>query len=85
MQNPDCYKCKYRHVIPGSSHSKCDYPGNTLNLLSMFGLFVPENANNGKKLNIQADGYGFLKGWFNWPVNYDPVWLRNCDGFEGME
>jgi len=85
MQNPDCYKCKYRHDIPGDAHSQCDYPGNTMNLLSMFGLFVPENANNGEKLNIQADGYGFLKSWFNCPVNYDPVWLRNCDGFEVME
>jgi len=23
--------------------------------------------------------------WFIWPVNFDPVWLENCDGFEPKE
>jgi hypothetical protein len=24
-------------------------------------------------------------GWFVWPLNFDPVWLENCDGFSDNE
>lgn len=24
---------------------------------------------------------GIKNGWFFWPLNFDPVWLENCDGF----
>ena len=26
--------------------------------------------------------HGRNKGWFLWPLNFDPVWLVSCDGFE---
>ena len=29
-----------------------------------------------------GDEYGISKGWFVYPINFDPVWLRYCDGFE---
>jgi len=47
----------------------------------MLGIPEPCNVQNAIRLNIQADEYSFEKGWFNWPANYDPTWLRNCDGF----
>jgi hypothetical protein len=25
---------------------------------------------------------GIFKGWALWPVNFDPVWLERCEGFE---
>jgi len=34
-----------------------------------------------QSLNIQADDYGINSGWFHFPLNFDPIWLRNCDGF----
>lgn len=34
------------------------------------------------ELHIRAAELGVRKGWFVWPVNFDPVWLENCDGFE---
>lgn len=24
---------------------------------------------------------GIRRGWFKWPLNFDPVWLVSCDGF----
>lgn len=77
-----CYKCKYRGDIPGNTHSCCNFPGNNTNL---FAIFEPENILNAIKLRIQADPHGVRNGWFMWPMNFDPVWLRNCDGFELME
>jgi hypothetical protein len=33
------------------------------------------------ELGIRGNPHGIRKGWFNWPWNFDPVWLDNCDGF----
>ena len=29
--------------------------------------------------------HGRVNGWFYWPVNFDPIWLEKCDGFERVE
>lgn len=76
---PDCYKCRYRGDLSGNAHSCCRYPGNKTGMLD---YFAPENNLNAVKLNIQGAPHGIRMGWFNWPVDFDPTWLRNCDGFE---
>lgn len=78
----DCYKCKYRGVIPGDCHSNCNYPGNKTDF---FDFFMGENKNNAIKLKIRGNPHGIRSGWFMWPVNFDPVWLENCDGFEAKD
>jgi hypothetical protein len=80
-QKPNCYKCIHRGTVPGDAHSCCKYPGNKT---GMFDMFI-QPANNAEKLNIKADPHGVRNGWFMWPVNFDPVWLLNCDGFEEKE
>lgn len=74
----ECYKCKYRGDLPGDTHSCCQYPGNKI---GMFDFFSEENTKNIEKLNIKADSHGVRNGWFMWPINFDPIWLLNCDGF----
>jgi hypothetical protein len=34
------------------------------------------------KLGIKADYHGIKNGWFNWPYNFDPIWLIECKGYE---
>jgi hypothetical protein len=81
----DCYKCKYRGTIPGDAHSRCCHPEVKVDdnpfgaLVDMLGGKTTEAA---KKLNIQGDPHGVRNGWFCWPANFDPVWLRNCEGYE---
>jgi hypothetical protein len=29
----------------------------------------------------EGDPCGKRNGWFSWPWNYDPIWLKSCDGF----
>ena len=36
-------------------------------------------------LNVKGDPYGIRGGWFNHPLNFDPVWLEECNGFEKNE
>lgn len=71
-----------RGRVPGDAHSCCKYPGN---LTGMFDMFMPENAEQAKKLQIQAEPHGIRMGWFMWPVNFDPVWLKHCLGFKERE
>lgn len=78
---PDCYQCRFRGDLPGDTHSCCRYPSNETGL---FDLFKPANLANIATLKIEGHPHGIAKGWFLWPVNYDPVWLLHCDGFETL-
>ncbi len=79
---PDCYKCKYRGEIPWNAHSRCMYPGTKCD---SFDMFSNENLEMKKKLNIKGNPTGIKGDWFFWPINFDPVWLNRCDGFEEKE
>ena len=75
----NCYECKFRGSVPGDAHSCCKYPGNST---GTFDLFNKKNRDNAKKLNIKGNEHGISNMWFCWPINYDPIWLENCDGFK---
>lgn len=34
---------------------------------------------------VVGNPHGIKRGWFFWPLNFDPVWLEKCDGFEQKE
>ncbi len=89
----NCYECKFRRDIAGDTHSRCAHPkvgGDEddafMSLVSLLG-----GANNSEEfgaynfLKIQGHQHGIRSGWFNWPYNFDPTWLLNCDGFEKRE
>lgn len=71
----NCYECKYRRDIGGDCHSTCVHP--QIKASSMLGAAM--------SLRISATVHGVDNGWFFWPINFDPVWLLNCDGFEKKE
>ena len=84
---PNCYKCEHRRTISGDAHSRCDHPVARLladPLTRSFVALMGKTSNVGElsRLNIKANQHGIDRGWFIWPVNFDPVWLENCDGFE---
>jgi hypothetical protein len=88
----NCYTCKYRRNIPGDAHSACAHPktgeagndpiGNLIAMFASVGRTEPMISEAAKELNIQAHSHGVKSGWFNWPWNFDPAWLQNCDGYE---
>jgi hypothetical protein len=83
---PNCYECKHRGSVAYSAHSSCNHPifsavpgGEFLPLAWMLkGLKSPFE----KRLNLSYSQRGFKNGWFFWPMDFDPVWLETCDGFE---
>ena len=34
---------------------------------------------------VSAVEHGVKNGWFYWPMNFDPVWLVSCTGFQQKE
>ena len=86
---PNCYDCIHQGEVLGSAHSVCHHPeagakdGNAaLAILASVGRGGPAiNASGAKALNIEAHPHGIRMGWFNWPYEFDPTWLRGCDGF----
>jgi len=89
MNAPDCYKCTHRGNVPGSAHSSCKHPsaahltsGSIGQLISVLtgsrngAILTPPN-----NLQILGSEHGKRNGWFNWPFNFDPIWLENCTGF----
>lgn len=87
MTKTNCYNCKYRGTVPGDAHSCCNHPaidnnppGQTM-IMSLLG--VASTAQ--QELNIKANAHGVQSCWFFWPVNFDPVWLENCDGYTPKE
>jgi hypothetical protein len=91
---PLCYSCRYRHDLPWNTHSRCAHPAVQADslandplaeILALMGrrvggvLFLPTQA--AEALHIEAEEHGVMHGWFMWPLNFDPVWLRRCDGY----
>jgi hypothetical protein len=50
-------------------------------LAAMASAFGEGPSRAAAQLHIEAAPRGVERGWFVWPVNFDPVWLIRCDGF----
>ena len=90
-----CYDCKFRGEVLGSVHTRCLHPeaktatannplGEIMAIFASVGR-APAVVAPPKSLNIRGNAHGIARGWFNWPYNFDPVWLENCDGFTEKE
>ena len=89
---PNCHKCTHRGEVPGSAHSSCQHPeaakargdnsmGEVMAILASVGRAPPVVA-GAEKISVKGSPHGIAHGWFNWPYNFDPVWLEECSGFE---
>ena len=93
-EKPNCYKCDYRGTLPGDAHSCCKHPANAeiLNnpMAQVFGILAsvhrvaPVNVET-KGIKVVGSPLGIRRGWFNYPLNFDPTWLESCDGFKAKE
>lgn len=84
---PNCYDCIHRASLPFDAHSECKHPkiGEGDRTLTGFALMAGKVSEAMKRLNVSGNAMGIRKGWFYWPLNFDPTWLETCDGFESKE
>jgi len=87
-----CYTCEHRRNTAGSAHSRCVHPltkslpkdplTEVFAILASVGrVEAPTAAQAQDQLNVTGAPNGIKKGWFNWPFNFDPTWLKTCDGY----
>lgn len=86
----DCYKCQFRHGVPGSAHSSCHglrelaKDPNDPNVITVETLLATGKMKmevNGQPV-IKIDPHGKAKGWAMWPFDFDPIWLSECQLFK---
>jgi len=89
---PNCYDCKFRRALAGDAHSRCAHPENDAisknPLAEVLAILGSVGRGPGLRINalgVTGDPHGVRNGWFNWPLNYDPVWLLTCAGFSSKE
>jgi hypothetical protein len=94
---PTCktQKCKYQASIPGDCHITCKHPIVENNSTALFSDIFRILGNRGgprcaldsisKQMGIFGNKTGIKNGWFNWPFNFDPIWLERCAKFEAVE
>lgn len=81
----DCHKCKHRAQIPGDAHVQCYHPvlkDDTEKIRAWRLIRSGVNALKIGDLEIIVNPVGVTKGWCNWPLNFDPVWIVDCTGHE---
>jgi|SRR5579872_777684 len=90
MNKPNCYECVHRGDLPGDAHSCCNHPkvkptkDQPLNaIMALLAAVGRVNISiEGNPLGVTGNLHGIKHGWFCWPMNFDPIWLETCDGFE---
>jgi hypothetical protein len=85
MSEPKCYSCKHRGPVPGSHHASCQHPILPDAKTKAVAMILFLGMDKFEPLNVTANAHGIAKGWFVWPVDFDPVWLNTCDGYERRE
>lgn len=87
-----CWACVHRGEVPGSAHSSCQHPATApefhdnasaqaIGILGRHSGITTMPSAAAVTLRITASVYGISRGWFIWPVNFDPTWLETCNGF----
>ena len=84
-----CYECKWRRDVVGSTHSQCRHPvlepafaDPLVELIAITGapFYLSKIA---AAFGFYGHPHGVVNGWFAWPWNYDPTWVRGeCGAFE---
>jgi hypothetical protein len=78
-----CYNCKYRQDVAGSCHSTCTSPYADTKAPVYFMLQQAKSLQTSDdSFIIEGDEHGIRNGWFMWPIDFDPVWVEKCTGFE---
>ena len=91
VKPPNCRRCLHVRSLLGSEHKSCAHPDIAAvaesplgKILSVMGSRVP-SAHGTLPLGVVGNEHAIRHGWFNWPFNFDPLWLKSCDGFEKTE
>lgn len=90
----NCANCKHKGaVVPGSSHHiSCTLVGDItaqleIALLRLRGReLVFKDKTTGKQTPLVVlDQHGVRNGWCDWPIQFDPIWVKECAGYTELK
>jgi len=83
----DCYKCLMRGSVPMSAHSCCkalrhkasnpNDPG-VIKLETHLAIGLVSLKTDEDEEMIKINPHGRKNGWANWPLDFDPTWVSEC-------
>lgn len=93
MSKPNCYECRHRQDAPGSAHSSCKHPAydGAMSAVALVQSLLPARNRSGPieapagSISVKGSPHGIANGWFMHPLNFDPTWLEECNGFESKQ
>ena len=68
-----CYSCVHRASVPGDAHIQCMKFQDILGENAFTVAAHPNRVDGVPK----GDPHGIRSGWFVFPFNYDPTWMRS--------
>jgi len=80
----DCYSCVYRSSLLGSAHSSCSALPSALGLKFLMHIYNFGNTEELKE-HIDIETHGIKNGWANYPIDFDPIWIKHCKFYEKRE
>lgn len=87
MKNPNCHDCIWSRKLPGSVNLLCtitkvidpdDWCGLARKIVKGEVSLVHKDTNE-PMITICEQAKSL--GWANWPIDFDPVWIEDCQYF----
>lgn len=85
MSKAPCEVCIYHRGIPGDAHKRCTHPKTATGPISRIPDLIGAISGGltldialADELGVKVDMTGVKAGWCNWPHNFDPIWILDC-------
>ena len=85
--NRHCHTCQHHKPVPDTDNCACNHPWLDSKNTAMAQLMVQKMGeckmvNEGVEFFVKINQQGIDSGAANWPIDFDPVWLEECTGYE---
>lgn len=78
----NCYTCQYKGSVIGSAHSSCNFKITDPSYPFLALMVLKQNegkiVDHEGRIILEVHSHGLKKGWGDWPINFDPVWINIC-------
>lgn len=77
----NCQACRHRRSLPYSHHSSCEALPLPAAIKAM-ALAMHADQTVYRAIGVTISAHGFKHGWACWPVDFDPIWIEDCQYFD---
>lgn len=80
----ECRYCKHHSSLPESDNLQCVHPdaGGPERFATLLRISLGQESRLMKRMGVTLDSHGVERGTAYWPIDFNPVWVKSCKGFE---